>query len=321
MKGRIKASLLSVTSSTTQTANCIRVKQKQGFQSLPMIGILLYVPLFVGLLGVVSVAAPLKIAQTTSGTPRSSFNRPTLKVGSQGESVSELQAALKLLGFYTGKVDGVYNPTTATAVSRFKQAAGLKPDGIVDASTWQKLFPAETVASSPTPSPNANPSSFPSPTSNPEPTPATSPTSNPEPKPITSKTPNNTQVVNSKPEPKPPTRTTNSTSQRTVQQSSSSHTQQTSRSQSTVRQQAANPQTPSLQYTSEGLPILRKGMHGPEVVKLQQRLQKLGFFDANIDGDFGLQTEAAVQSVQKRYGLEPDGIAGGATWNQILRRR
>ena len=316
MKGRIKASLLSVTSSMTQTANCSRVKQRQGFQSIPMIGMLLCVPLFVGLLGVVSVAAPLKIAQTASGTPRSSFNRPTLKVGSQGDSVSELQAALKLLGFYTGKVDGVFNDTTATSVSRFKQAAGLKPDGIVDASTWQKLFPAETVASSSSPSPNTNQSSFPS------------PTSNPEPRPVTSKTPNNTQVVNSKPEPRPATRTTTSTSQSTVQQSSSSGTQQTSHSQSTIRQQAANtqqttrvPQSPAIQHTSEGLPILRKGTHGPEVVKLQQRLQKLGFFDANIDGDFGVKTEAAVESVQKRYGLEPDGVAGGATWNILMRRR
>ncbi|MDF5716189.1 MAG: peptidoglycan-binding domain-containing protein [Rhizonema sp. NSF051] len=314
MKGRRKASLLSFISSMAQVANCSRIKRRQEFQSLPMIGMLVCVPLFVGLLSVVSVAAPSKIAQTIPGTPRSSINRPTLKVGSQGEPVSELQAALKLLGFYTGTVDGVYNNTTATAVSRFKQAAGLNPDGIVDASTWQKLFPAETVASSPTPSP----------------TPSQSSTSNPEPKPVTSKTPNNPSVVNSKPEPKPAaTRTTTATSQNTsIQQSSSSRTQQNSNSQSTIRQQTTNtqqttrtPQTPAIQYTSAGLPILRKGMHGPEVVKLQQRLQRLGFFDGSIDGDFGLKTEDAVESVQKRYGLEPDGVAGGATWDILMRRR
>ncbi|WP_084554956.1 peptidoglycan-binding domain-containing protein [[Phormidium ambiguum] IAM M-71] len=68
-------------------------------------------------------------------------DRPILKKGSKGKEVSELQAALKLLGYYKGEVDGVYNDNTASAVSQFQQAAGLNPDGIVDRETWQKLFP------------------------------------------------------------------------------------------------------------------------------------------------------------------------------------
>lgn len=69
-------------------------------------------------------------------------NRPVLKSGSKGEAVSELQAALKLLGYYKGEVDGIYNQSTAIAVSQFQQAAGLNSDGIVDRETWEKLFPA-----------------------------------------------------------------------------------------------------------------------------------------------------------------------------------
>ncbi len=45
-------------------------------------------------------------------------------------------------------MNGNYNNTTATAVSQFKQAAGLKPDGIVDAITWQRLFPSQPIAAS-----------------------------------------------------------------------------------------------------------------------------------------------------------------------------
>lgn len=67
--------------------------------------------------------------------------RPVLKPGSSGESVIELQATLKLLGFYQGAVDGVYDQATVKAVSRFQTAAGLKSDGITGKATWNRLFP------------------------------------------------------------------------------------------------------------------------------------------------------------------------------------
>jgi peptidoglycan hydrolase-like protein with peptidoglycan-binding domain len=76
-----------------------------------------------------------------SGFPSSQINRPILKIGSQGEAVSELQATLKLLGFYTGNVDGQYTQLTAQAVSLFQQVAGLNSTGVVDAIVWERLFP------------------------------------------------------------------------------------------------------------------------------------------------------------------------------------
>ncbi|WP_199315452.1 peptidoglycan-binding domain-containing protein [Aerosakkonema funiforme] len=72
---------------------------------------------------------------------RQSVVRPTLKSGSQGVVVSELQAVLKLLGYYSGAVDGNYDETTAIAVSQFQRAAGIKADGIVGTATWEQLFP------------------------------------------------------------------------------------------------------------------------------------------------------------------------------------
>ena len=67
--------------------------------------------------------------------------RPALKLGSRGEAVLELQAALKLLGFYADTVDGIFSQSTATAVSQFQEAAGLAADGIVGQDTWNRLFP------------------------------------------------------------------------------------------------------------------------------------------------------------------------------------
>lgn len=70
------------------------------------------------------------------------INRPKLKIGSQGEEVSELQAVLKLLGYYFGQVDGVYSQSTASAVVQFQEVAGLMPNGIVDKNTWNRLLPS-----------------------------------------------------------------------------------------------------------------------------------------------------------------------------------
>lgn len=79
--------------------------------------------------------------------------RPVLKVGDRNESVSELQAMLKLLGFYNGVVDGNYQESTATAVSAFQRAAGLIADGIAGTATWNRLLPAANNVSPVTPAP------------------------------------------------------------------------------------------------------------------------------------------------------------------------
>ena len=67
---------------------------------------------------------------------------PTLRAGSVGESVSRLQATLKLLGFYQGSVDGTYGPSTQQAVISFQSATDLTADGIAGPATWGKLLPA-----------------------------------------------------------------------------------------------------------------------------------------------------------------------------------
>lgn len=67
--------------------------------------------------------------------------RPTLQLGSQGESVRELQSMLILLGYYPGQVTGIYQEETAAATRRFQTAAGITSDGIVGPATWSRLFP------------------------------------------------------------------------------------------------------------------------------------------------------------------------------------
>lgn len=97
----------------------------------------------------------------TSTTPsQTSANRgtgkPFLKLGSQGTEVTEVQALLKLLGYYTGAINGVYEESTANAVFQFQKAAGLSPDGIVGTDTWSRLLPPSPPLSSVTASPQAS---------------------------------------------------------------------------------------------------------------------------------------------------------------------
>lgn len=88
--------------------------------------------------------------------PSAEGKRPTLQTGSEGVFVSELQAALKLLGYYNGSVNGFYGEETAIAVSNFQQAAGLNPDGITGDGTWERLFPGFPLAELPSPSLSPN---------------------------------------------------------------------------------------------------------------------------------------------------------------------
>ena len=64
--------------------------------------------------------------------------------------------------------------------------------------------------------------------------------------------------------------------------------------------------------------VLREQSQGPDVQKLQQALQQLGYRDAQgqalkADGSFGPRTEEAVKAFQRAHGLQEDGIAGRAT--------
>lgn len=52
-----------------------------------------------------------------------------------------------------------------------------------------------------------------------------------------------------------------------------------------------------------GLRNLKSGMYGSDVLEIQKKLKDLGFFNGNLNGKFGIETERAVQRYCKENGL------------------
>lgn len=61
-------------------------------------------------------------------------------------------------------------------------------------------------------------------------------------------------------------------------------------------------------------PMLKLGLEGWEVKRLQKLLDAAGCSPGGIDGTFGAVTQQALIAFQKLHGLQADGVAGPATW-------
>lgn len=67
------------------------------------------------------------------------FSNQVIQIGAVGDDVIELQSRLQYLGFYTGKIDGVFGWRTYWALRNFQYEFGLEIDGLAGATTKQKL--------------------------------------------------------------------------------------------------------------------------------------------------------------------------------------
>ena len=85
----------------------------------------------ISLVLILALLACVLPAQAASGT---------LRRGSKGAAVIQLQTALKDLGLYALKIDGIYGKGTQAAVKAFQRKNGLKVDGIAGPKTLGKLY-------------------------------------------------------------------------------------------------------------------------------------------------------------------------------------
>ena len=66
-------------------------------------------------------------------------------------------------------------------------------------------------------------------------------------------------------------------------------------------------------YNMQVEALSKYGSRGDEVIQIQTKLKRWGYYNGNIDGIYGSQTLAAVKKFQQKNGLTVDGIAGTKT--------
>ena len=84
-------------------------------------------------------------AEANTGCPLSRIVEENCRVltpsdpAARGRSVEQLQLMLKQFDYYHGPVNGIYEPLSVEAVKKFQRQKGIKPDGVVQDVTWQAL--------------------------------------------------------------------------------------------------------------------------------------------------------------------------------------
>ncbi|MDF2720227.1 MAG: spore cortex-lytic enzyme [Paenibacillus sp.] len=95
---------------------------------------------FVSVLLIIAVTA--LVAFWVAPTIGSTFSNQTIRYGSGGSDVYELQGRLSYLDYYRGPIDGDFGWQTDRAVRDFQYKFGMKVDGVVGPKTKLMLWNA-----------------------------------------------------------------------------------------------------------------------------------------------------------------------------------
>ncbi|MBS4194519.1 spore cortex-lytic enzyme [Lederbergia citri] len=82
------------------------------------------------------------LLSTTNVNETNAFTNQVIQRGAVGDDVIELQARLQYIGFYTGKIDGVFGWGTYWALRNFQNDFGMPVDGLAGPETKEKLVKA-----------------------------------------------------------------------------------------------------------------------------------------------------------------------------------
>ncbi|HLS36325.1 MAG TPA: spore cortex-lytic enzyme [Bacillota bacterium] len=82
----------------------------------------------------------LLLAPNVNTNKTYSFSPQVIQHGAVGEDVIELQSRLQYIGFYNGKIDGVFGWGTYWALRNFQYEFGLDIDGMAGETTKNKLI-------------------------------------------------------------------------------------------------------------------------------------------------------------------------------------
>lgn len=263
----------------------------------------------IGPLSTISRAtAPSVTAPAHSATPAAT-TQGSLKLGSKGESVKQVQRKLKDLGFYTGHVDGDFGEGTEKAVKAFQKQYGLTVDGKVGSNTMAKLSSARATAK-------------PAATATPRPTATPSYSAN-----TYLRYGDSGAKVKQMQERLIKLGYLSGKADGDFGSATEAAVIAFQKRHCPYSDGIAGPDTLKALYSSSAKPTsssagvsgvtLEKGSKGDAVRTLQSRLKKLGYYTGTVDGDFGDGTVAAVKAFQRANGLTADGRAGTSTLNKL----
>ncbi|QQZ11007.1 spore cortex-lytic enzyme [Heyndrickxia vini] len=90
----------------------------------------------------VLVLCLMTLSLSSKEIPVQAFTNQVIQKGAVGDDVIELQARLQNIGFYRGKIDGVFGWGTYWALRNFQKDFGLAIDGLAGPKTRAKLVKA-----------------------------------------------------------------------------------------------------------------------------------------------------------------------------------
>ena len=282
--------------------------------------------------GVNETPAP---SPTPTPTAVPDFDIPSgkVKLNSEGEDAKLVQARLKDLGYYRGRVDGKFGSASVKALKAFQEANGMEPDGIAGETTYQRMFSWGALGAGQTPTPVPTAESTPIPAATPEVTAAPAAVYE------TLKKGMSGQEVVRLQEALIHLNYLYGTSDGEYGESTVEAVRAFQKANGLTADGAAGNQTLSLLYSTEAKAApatptpaptkaasataaptiaptegpLKKGATGDAVKAIQKRLIELGYLTGTADGDFGLKTQSALIAFQKANSLEADGVVGAKT--------
>lgn len=231
---------------------------------------------------------------------------PVLRVGSTGNDVSDLQARLVELGYYSGMVDGKYSTATQSAVTEFQSRNGLTADGIAGRETQDKLY-----------------------------------SSSAQPKTVSASTTENAYVLLKSGASGLEVRklqgrlaelgyysggmdgiygSTTASAVKAFQRANGLSADGQAGSATQTKLYSANAKyaaSPVTTANPDQTRTLTVGMTGNDVYALQERLIELNYLSGVADGVFGTETQTALTAFQKNNNLTADGTAGATTLKKL----
>jgi len=276
-------------------------------------------PSAIGVNNNIASITPQIIVTTFTAAPSNSAST-TLKHGSSGTEVREMQNRLKELGYLKGSADGDFGDATETAVKAFQAQNGLTVDGKAGAATLTKLYSSSAKRAASTTNTNT-----PKPTA----TPFTSYKNGDSGSEIRRMQQrlkelgylhgsadgdfgDATEAAVRYFQERNGLSVDGKAGTYTLDKLYSSSAKRAFATPTPTAKPTATPKAENLNY------YLERGNSGTKVRTLQERLIALGWLEGTADASYGNATEYAVKAFQKRYtSLEDDGIAGPDTLKQL----